>query len=335
MRYSPIFLLTAAVLCFAAAPSRKPEDLPDTVDRVRAAVVKVEVVVRPVISREGQFPKFVHIEDLPQNIRGCFSNGSFVCIAGTGFFVNDNAELVTALHVVDNPVDNEPGTKQILDQLRAAGLEAGLKIGVSLPNVENGAVVLSSLTTQFDASVVAEDPKHDLALLRLAQNPFKIPRKAVGGDVNLMLKVLVVKLAANRSRDGESVISCGFPYGQAGMETSSGVISSAWESNPLNRASLAGYPEAQEVYHVDLGLNPGNSGGPVFRVFDRAVIGVADARISAGKDRPLGVVIPSTTVIGFLKAQGSKWTPSDQKVSLIQKIELGTNLGTKPVPDCS
>jgi hypothetical protein len=52
-----------------------------------------------------------------------------------------------------------------------------------------------------------------------------------------------------------------------------------------------------DVYWVDLRINPGNSGGPIFRLTDRAVLGMV-VELKGGS---LGVVVPAKYVVEFLK----------------------------------
>lgn len=277
--------------------------LADAIDSIRPSVVKV--VVKLVRSPANPFPQ------VPEAFKGCFNDTS-VCIVGTGFFVNSNGDVVTAFHVVDGFRAKSGayirGTRQVIEALEAAGVHAGIGIGVATPNFEKGGITVLSNTQLYSAELVATDPSHDLALIRPTANPFRGMPQLIGGQALADMPRPTVKdvtFSLSRPRDGEDVFACGYPFSEPGLITTSGILASAWNSEVLLRAEAAGFPSPQNVYTVDLRINPGDSGGPVFRMFDQAVIGVA-VETRGG----LALVVPAKLVTDFLTSQHVSWTPA-------------------------
>jgi S1-C subfamily serine protease len=69
----------------------------------------------------------------------------------------------------------------------------------------------------------------------------------------------------------------GFPFGEAVLITNAGVVASAWQMNQRTQVPGAeGFHtlDLADAYWIDGQANPGNSGGPVYRVEDASVIGV-------------------------------------------------------------
>jgi S1-C subfamily serine protease len=316
-----IALLACATRLFAA---QHEQNLPNMIDSVRPAVVKILVHINPesterIVRREIAIPA-----DLQQYF------ASNYLIVGTGFFVNADGDVITADHVVDGfqsaDGGNHPGVKQIQDELRSAGIDSELRIGVAVPNVETPGVTISSATIPYPASVIAPDPEHDLALVRPSVNPFDNPPHIFGGAgaTNFpKFKPTFVKLAVDRPRDADAIFACGYPLFEAGLVTTSGTVASAWNTQILLRAQAAGFNSPQEVYNVDLRINPGNSGGPVFQMSDGAVIGVAVQSLGS-----LGIAVPAKSVEAFLRTQGRPWTPSRDNTKTPKKVSRAPKQGS-------
>jgi S1-C subfamily serine protease len=294
-------ILVSSLLClgissgnaYAAKPKETPK-LADLIDIVRPSVVKVEVIIRDFGRR---LPPQV-----PPGIRNCFGETER-CIVGTGFFVNSNGDVITACHVVDGYTD-APGVKQIIEILNAVGIRSEMVIGVAIPNIDTERIVIASGTMVYPASTVATDPAHDVALIRPINNPFTRTVKLFGGNAAQGFpegKPTFVTFSVARPRDGEDIFACGYPFGQSGLITTSGTLASAWNTMPLLRAESAGVKFPVEVYWVDLRVSPGDSGGPVFKVSDQSVIGIA---VEEATGHGVGIVIPAKFVTAFLKSQG-------------------------------
>ncbi len=85
MRWFAIVML--ALLQTGTVRAQTNSKLPDAIDGIRPSVVKVDVKL--VSTPTTPFPK------APDQLKSCFGDGRY-CIAGTGFFVNSNGDVVTA-----------------------------------------------------------------------------------------------------------------------------------------------------------------------------------------------------------------------------------------------
>jgi S1-C subfamily serine protease len=298
--YVAILLCGSGVHRLSAQTARS---LPDVIDSIRPAVVKVYLYAEP--SPNG------HPEVVSAATQQCFG-GSSGCVLGTGFIVNDRGDTVTALHVVDGYQTpdgrNFPGAKQLQAELHAAGIKSHLSIGIPTSNIDTGPIQIRSGTFGNPASVIATDPAHDLALIRPNDYPLHdAPQTVV--DIyakSSRTKLQFVTFSNVRARDAEPIFACGYPFGEAGLVTTSGTIASAWNDAVLLRATASGFSASQEVYNVDLRINPGNSGGPIFRLSDHSVIGVAVQSLGS-----LGIAVPAKFVTEFLTDQGVPWTKAE------------------------
>jgi S1-C subfamily serine protease len=276
----------------------------DLVDLVRPAVVQVVVKIT--------LPSFNRT--IPPPLDQLFLNRP-VFVVGTGFFVNAAGDVVTASHVANGlQVPGRPpelGVQQIIQILKANGIDAIAAIGVSIPNVETSRLKVESGTLLFPATLTATDADHDIAVFHATVNPFTNMPKTFGGPGAVGLpqtKAGFVHLATKRPRDAEEIFACGFPFGEPGLVTTSGTIASAWKSETLLTArASSGIPNPTEVYWADLRVNPGNSGGPIFRMRDHAVLGIV-----VENEGNLGFVVPAKYVADFLKAHGIQWNPADK-----------------------
>jgi S1-C subfamily serine protease len=249
---------------------------------------------------------------IPSPLDKCFQNKP-ACVVGTGFFVNTNGDVVTASHVANGiqaraSEPGTPGTQQIIEMLGANAIHASTIIAVSWPNVEARGLTLIGGRTTFPVTLVAADAEHDIAVFHATVNPFTNMPRLFSGPRYAGLpqtRVKFVSLAVGRPRDGEEIFACGFPFGEPGLVTTSGAIASAWKTKTLLTATAAGLLRDVEIYWADLRLNPGNSGGPVFRPRDQAMVGmVVEVKGS------LGVLVPAKYVSEFLTAHGIQWRPA-------------------------
>jgi len=136
------------------------------------------------------------------------------------------------------------------------------------------------------ASVIATDPSHDLALLKIAPNGLTLHPLSLANS--------------SATQVGDPAYAIGNPFG-LNWTLTTGVVSA------LNRQIKA--PDEATISHViqtDAALNPGNSGGPLINA-SGAVIGVnsqiASASSSGGQGGSTGVgfAISSNTVKTFLQ----------------------------------
>lgn len=237
---------------------------------------------------------------------------------GTGFLVNDDAYVVTARHVID-------GARKL-----AAKVGPSLQVGVGLAHENTENMRANFTIVGFD--LVAEHERHDMALLKLSQNPFKGEAQTgiVIGDAPLPLPHGYVTFDTDRPLDGEPIATTGYPLSNAVLITSAGHVASAWASEikDIPVPGIAGMtrPDVADSYVADMEVNPGNSGGPIYAIETGAVIGVcvasqpAPVRFSDTGDPAsvgrrgiayssgLTVVIPARYVIEILNDHGAGFT---------------------------
>lgn len=141
-------------------------------------------------------------------------------------------------------------------------------------HVVNGAtsikVVLSD-ETEYDAELVGQDTKTDIAVLKINATDLK---PAEFGDSD-SLSV------------GDTVVAIGNPYGLelAGTVTS-GIVSA------LNRR-IAIEGVYMTLIQTDASINPGNSGGPLVNCYGQ-VIGITSSKIVSSEYEGIGFAIPIT-----------------------------------------
>jgi S1-C subfamily serine protease len=181
---------------------------------------------------------------------------------GSGVIVRGGDEhagiVATALHVV----------RDVAAEL--------LQVGFPVPPSEQGRGDL----TMIGARVVATDERNDLALLEMEHNAFLtlgVPHPSGG-----TYPATVAELEGERPEDGDAVMISGFPMGYRYILNSAGIISSAWGDQGIDHfleLPEQGFGENGPLdrYLVDISVNPGNSGGPCYRVADQRVVGICEA----------------------------------------------------------
>src|ERR1700738_1057018 len=135
-------------------------------------------------------------------------------ILGTGFMVGEDGHVVTAQHVIEAA------------RAQTAAVGARVVAGLAQPNSAN----MRANFNLVDFDVVDEDGRHDLALLRLKQNPFsgEIRSGIVINGEEIPLLYGSAEFAINRPRDGQAIAISGYPLGIAVLVTSHGCVASSW-----------------------------------------------------------------------------------------------------------
>ena len=173
--------------------------------------------------------------------------------SGTGFYV----WVLTARHVV---------------KLQNGETAKDIKLIQFLPAGMVGKSIFKDESSEFTASVLAEDPEHDLVLLNPKVNPLTHPMLSVNGRTYPPSGVAsICKRTDPMLRSGDPIFTVGFPLGDPRPITTAGIVASSQAA----AFDLSG--TLQGTYLVDMVINPGNSGGPVFSSAIGCVIGVADA----------------------------------------------------------
>lgn len=145
-------------------------------------------------------------------------------------------------------------------------------------------VKFASRPDVYEATVVASDPKSDVALLKLTARP---------GE-----KFHAIKLA--REDDlllGETVLALGNPFGLGGSVTR-GILSSKSRSRPKENAKL----DVWNWLQTDAPINLGNSGGPLVNLRGE-LIGLNVAVVNEVEGQPaqgIGFAIPIKHVLAGL-----------------------------------
>lgn len=128
---------------------------------------------------------------------------------GSGFFINDQGEIITNAHVID--------------QSRAAWIQ-----------------VPSLGKRQINVKVVGVSPERDIALLKVDEDELLILKESLGGKIPY--------LSLGNSDDikrADEIMTLGYPLGQQGLKSTVGVVS-GWEAHliqidaPINPGNSGG-----------------------------------------------------------------------------------------------
>lgn len=209
--------------------------------------------------------------------------------AGTGFIFDDQGNVVTNWHVVTG--------------------------GTSF-------VVVLADGTEVDAELIGEDPRNDLAVVRI--DPSAIPATVSFGNSTAL-------------EQGQEVLAIGSPLGAFGNTVTSGIVS-ALNRDQLGQEGLCG--NYSNLIQHDAAINPGNSGGPLFNM-QGEVIGVNTLGIPISQAgvpvQGLFFAVPSNTVVevvqqileqGFVSSPyiGISFGPLNPRLSAINDLPVDFGL---------
>ncbi|SPJ15276.1 putative periplasmic serine endoprotease DegP-like [Syntrophobacter sp. SbD2] len=167
--------------------------------------------------------------------------------AGSGVIISKDGYILTNNHVVE-------GAKELTVTLADKG--------------------------EFKAQIVGEDPKTDLAIVKIDAGE-NLPAANIGDSDQIKV--------------GDWVLAIGNPFG-LGDTVTSGIVS--------GKGRVIGAGPYDDFIQTDASINPGNSGGPLFNMKGE-VIGINTAIISGGQG--IGFAIPVNTakpLIPELEAKG-------------------------------
>src|ERR1700744_2811263 len=134
--------------------------------------------------------------------------------------------------------------------------------------------VVTSDRREWPAKVLLDDPRADLAVLKIDPGAEKLPAIALddAGDVQV----------------GDLVLAIGDPFG-VGQTVTNGIVSA------LARSDIGG-SSVSSFIQTDAAINPGNSGGPLVDM-NGDLIGVNTAILSrSGQSSGVGFAIPAAVV---------------------------------------
>lgn len=242
-----VFLIVAMATVILSVPTTQARALPDfrgIVKQASPAVVKI-VVEQSQVAQNGsqQMP-----QEVPEYLRRFFEfRGGNPGQApqrtgmGSGFIVSKDGYIITNNHVVD-------GAATIL--------------------------VRMSDRREFEAKLIGQDPRSDLALLQIEANDLPVLQLAADDVVDV----------------GEWVLAIGSPFG-LDYSVTAGIVSAKGRSLPTERNE-----NYVPFIQTDVAINPGNSGGPLFNL-DGKVIGVNSQIFTRGGGSiGLSFAIPASVV---------------------------------------
>lgn len=223
----------------AARRDRRRTPVVEVFDKCHDAVVNIATTrVVRVRSPFGGFP-FEDFFELPRSRRQRVSS------VGSGFVVHPRGYIVTNYHVVAQTTDVQVGLAD---------------------------------NTTLAAQVVAADPDHDLAVLKV-DAPRTLPALALGRSDDLMV--------------GETVVAIGNPLG-LGQTVTAGIVSARDREIRINEEIAY-----RGLIQTDTPINPGNSGGPLLNV-NGELIGINTA--IRGDAQNIGFAIPVDHLWNLLPA---------------------------------
>lgn len=224
------------------------------------------------LSLAGILPAVPHAAGLPDVVarvkQGVVGVGTFSInrtppgrFAGTGFAVGDGRTIVTNYHVLRGAQADEPQGRLCVF------------------------VVDEGMPTARLAEVVGEDAEHDLAVLRISDQPLRPLQLGKSGKV----------------REGERYVFTGFPLGGVlGLHhvTHEALVSAiarlavpAENASQLDADTLRALRSPQKLFQLDATVFQGNSGSPLYSAETGevvAVINMVASRDDQGMRVPVG-----------------------------------------------
>jgi S1-C subfamily serine protease len=192
----------------------------------------------------------------------------------------DRASVVKIFSTIRSPNLFQPWTRQAASEATGSGvIIEGNRILTNAHVVNHARRILvqpNQSSDKYEATVVAIAHGIDLALLQLEDQAFFETYPAA-------------KLSEELPRIGQTVTALGYPLGGDALSITEGIVSRI-EHTSYNSDTLG------LRIQVDVALNPGNSGGPVF--LDGTVIGLVFSGIAQAEN--IGYVIPTEELRMFL-----------------------------------
>jgi serine protease Do len=237
---SLLFLALGSIfLTFSVNASERPGSFADQVETLLPAVVNISTTT---IVNDGQgmempqFPPGSPFEEFFKNF-GENNRQRKAQSLGSGFVIDDKGIVVTNYHVIENA-----------QEIR---------------------VILAD-ETSFKATVLGQDKKTDIAVLKIEPGKTKLSTVSFGDSDEL--------------RVGDWVLAIGNPFGLGGTVTA-GIVSA--RGRDINNGPY------DDFIQTDASINRGNSGGPLFNI-DGDVVGINTAIFSqSGGSVGIGFAISS------------------------------------------
>jgi len=153
-------------------------------------------------------------------------------------------------------------------------------------------VTLAGGSTPIAATVVATDPSHDLALLKISGHT-NLPTVTFGDSASVQV--------------GDGVVAIGFALNLPGSPSVTSGIVSALNRPVSSQSSVGSAYSAGGMLQTDAPISSGNSGGPLVNSAGD-VIGInTEVATSSrlGQANNIAFAIPSDTVVSLLKGMGT------------------------------
>lgn len=269
MRFCILGLLAFALIASPPISSQvvAKTSIAKQLSRIRPAIVQI-AICRPI---EGI---------IKTDVDPFYKSGTR--IIGTGLLLDDAGDVLTPAHVAAR-------VQQELRYLRRLGVEADLNIGINPENADPiGAS--SRATIYVPGSFRKQNSEYDLALLHL-----DLP-----GPANKALhKPVPIIFLASPPQEGDEVLAVGFQGGSSNLVATTGMVASITDDMPKFSRDSGGTLSI-EMYQVDIHSGPGDSGAPVLRQGDGAIVGLLIESNGTG----IANVIPSGAVLTFLSQNG-------------------------------
>lgn len=264
---------------FASPGAQGPPSFADLAERVNHVVVNISTTklikenpMQPFIGPNSPFKDFFG-DEFFRRFFGDTPQGPMKTHAlGSGFIIDSEGLILTNNHVVEKA-----------DEIKIK-TEAG---------------------KEYDAKVVARDPKTDIAMIRVKAGS-DFPKPAQLGDSNSL-------------RVGDWVMASGNPFG-LGHTITAGILSA--------KGRVIGAGPYDDFLQTDAAINPGNSGGPLFNM-NGEVVGINTAIVAQGQG--IGFAIPINLVKEILPQLKSGKVTRGWLGVMIQDItpELAESFGIK------
>ncbi len=199
-------------------------------------------------------------------------------IAGTAFLVSKDGYALTAAHVIT----------QTKNSAQASGAKSvQFLAGVSLDTSSVPNVTFKGSFNEIPCTVVDMDEAHDIAILKLSQNPFS-PSFRTGiqvGDKQLPLRVQAARLQAELPPEGKELLVSGYPVPVPTLVTQRGTVASlSFTTIEIEKPGAPPWfkiPEVADLIFADIVVNPGNSGGPFYLSDTGNVIGICHGNLNS------------------------------------------------------
>jgi len=188
--------------------------------------------------------------------------------SGTGFFVSNRGDFITAKHVIQEIQNYGPRCNPV----------------IFLPEGrwEDQTSLLNEKYFRFNAGACVQDQLYDIAVCRTADNPF--------ADATTKGNLLTVTLDPAVQPDGTDVAFTGFPLGYNQPVTAKASLGTNQKVDGLPEITIAGLS-----WH-------GTSGAPVYTA-NHKVIGMIVAG-EKGEAAGLTLAVPASGIVEFLRANG-------------------------------